>query len=494
MLNHFINTTDQYLDKFPKSERKKIGQFFTSKNTAIFMADMFKEENLNKDISILDPGAGTGILSASLIDKLQNLDLNSIHLVMYEDDENIFPVLESNCNYLIESSKVPLTIDLVNKNFILDNEFGNSLFKSNNNFDLIISNPPYKKIPKKAPESQKMLDVVYGAPNLYFLFMAMALYLLKENGEMVFIVPRSWTSGNYFKKFRQYLLKNGEISNIHLFINRNNLFKQDPILQETIIVKVSKTQGKHDFINISSSNDFMFDNLERFKLYYDFAVSNDENSFIFLPTNQNEVNILNKLNKFKYILTDIGIKLRTGLTVGFRNKELLLDYNSPKSVPIFYPCHFNNGLINFPVETDKKQYLLENKISLLQKNKDYLFLKRFTSKEEKRRLQPAIYLHDEFSEFNYISTDNKINFFDTIEPNDNLSIPEIYGLFVLFNSTLYDKYYRILNGSTQVNATEINSMPVPDRDSLKQLGNKLINSNILTTDICDKILGELINE
>ena len=491
MLNHVVNITDQYLEKFPKPERKNIGQFFTSKNTAVFMADMFNE-NINKDLTILDPGAGTGILSAALIERLQSFDLNSIHLVMYENDENILPALESNCRYLIKSSKIPLTIDLVKKNFILDNEFENSLLNSNTKFDLIISNPPYKKIPKKAPESQKMLNVVYGAPNLYFLFMAMSLHLLKEDGEMVFIIPRSWTSGNYFKTFRKYLLSHGEIKNIHLFINRNNLFKQDAILQETIIVKVSKSHNNPEFINVSSSNDFMFDDLKRFKLPYKLAVSGDANSFIFLPTNQSEVNVLTLLNKFEYNLTDLGIKLKTGLTVGFRNKELLSDYQCPQSVPIFYPCHFNEGLVKFPVETDKKQFILKDKTSLLHDNKNFLFLKRFTSKEEERRLQPAIYLHNSFSEFNYISTDNKINFIDTINKNDYLTLPEIYGLFALFNSTIYDMYYRILDGSTQVNASEINSMPVPDRNSLKQLGNKIIQSSNLTTPYCDKILGELI--
>ena len=63
----------------------------------------------------------------------------------------------------------------------------------------------------------------------------------------------------------------------------------------------------------------------------------------------------------------------------------------------------------------------------------------------------------------------------------------------LHYSTLYDKYYRILDGSTQVNAGEINSIPVPGRSSLKQLGDKIINSNDFTTDNCDKLLGELIH-
>lgn len=276
------------------------------------MVNMFKED-ITKDLTILDPDDGTGILSAALIERLQSLDLNSIHLVLYENDKNIIPTLETNCKYLINSSKIPLTINLVKKNFILENEFENSLFDSNHKFDLIISNPPYRKIPKKAPESQKMLNVVYGSPNLYFLFMAMSLYHLKENGEMIFIIPRSWTSGNYFKIFWKYLITNGEINNIHLFINRNNLFKQDCILQETIIIKLSKTHNNPKFINVSSSNNFMFNDLKQFKLPYELSISKDENSFISLPTNQNEVNVLTLLNKFEYALTDLGIKLKTGL-------------------------------------------------------------------------------------------------------------------------------------------------------------------------------------
>ena len=223
MLNHIMDVTDNFLEKINKTERKKIGQFFTSKTTAIFMANLFNNP-LKKDLNILDPGAGSGILSASAIEYLQKFNLNSIDLTIYENDENILPLLKSNCKYLVKKSKIPLKINIYERNFILDNSFDENIDKS---FDLIISNPPFKKISKNDLESQNMLDIVYGSPNLYFLFMAMSLNLLKENGEMVFIVPRSWTSGSYFKKFRKYLLDNGKIDNIHLFLSRNNLFNKD---------------------------------------------------------------------------------------------------------------------------------------------------------------------------------------------------------------------------------------------------------------------------
>ena len=74
-------------------------------------------------------------------------------------------------------------------------------------FDLIIGNPPYKKISKDAPEALAMPEVCHGAPNLYFLFAAMGIFNLKENGQMVYITPRSWTSGAYFESFRKYLIR-----------------------------------------------------------------------------------------------------------------------------------------------------------------------------------------------------------------------------------------------------------------------------------------------
>ena len=67
-------------------------------------------------------------------------------------------------------------------------------------------------------------------------------------------------------------------------------------------------------------------------------------------------------------------------------------------------------------------------------------------------------------EYSQISTQNKINFIDGMR---DLSECVVYGLYVLFNSTLYDCYYRILNGSTQVNSTEVNSMPVPSMDKMR---------------------------
>lgn len=89
-------------------------------------------------------------------------------------------------------------------------------------FDLVVGNPPYMKMAKDSSEARAMPDVCYGAPNLYFLFATMGLFNLIHNGELVYIIPRSWTSGAYFKRFRQKFLSEGAILHIHLFVSRDS--------------------------------------------------------------------------------------------------------------------------------------------------------------------------------------------------------------------------------------------------------------------------------
>lgn len=68
----------------------------------------------------------------------------------------------------------------------------------------------------------------------------------------------------------------------------------------------------------------------------------------------------------------------------------------------------------------------------------------------------------------------------------------VYGLYVLFNSTLYDRYYRILNGTTQVSSIEVNSMPVPPISIIETMGKELIRFDNMSTQACDEILENYI--
>lgn len=467
----------------PKSKRKQYGQFFTNVTTAQFMAGMFNFDLSKPELNILDAGAGSGILSAAVIEKLiESGYKGKISLTCYETDERVLPLLKQNLDLL--KSAYAISYEIIQDNYITSQSFeSDTLFATDNNsYDYIIGNPPYLKISKDAAEAKAMPLVCHGAPNLYFLFWAMGIHNLIENGELVYIIPRSWTSGAYFKQFRKYLFDNCVITDIHLFESRNKVFDGESVLQETIIVKVQKTTQKPENINITSSSTSAFDDVEKFAAPYNTIVA--PNQFVYLATNEKDVEVLNQVNHFDKTLPDINMKMQTGIIVDFRTREVLRDELEDNSYPLFYSQHIKDGRVIWPlgkegevIKTDKKGYL--------QENSDFLMVKRFTAKEEKRRLQCGIYLKNKYSQFPYISTQNKINFIKCDSPCVT------YGLYVLLNSTLYDNYYRILNGSTQVNSTEINLMPVPQRQIIEEMGRELMHKE-LTVENCNKILNKWI--
>lgn len=483
MLSAVIHNTDCFISAVPKSKRKKYGQFFTNMTTAKFMAALFDFDLSKPKLRILDAGAGSGILSVAVIDRLVHDGYKGeIHLTCYEIDKQVLSLLETNLDLV--KSKYGVYYEIIEANYITCQTFENGYFLDDGNsvYDYIIGNPPYLKISKDANEAKMMSSICYGAPNLYFLFWAMGIHNLKQDAELVYIVPRSWTSGAYFKQFRQYLFANCVITDMHLFESRDKVFDGESVLQETIIIKVKKTTEKPDYINITSSSTSTFDDVVKFSAPYGTIVA--QNQFVYLATNEKDVKVLKQVNNFDTTLPDINMPMQTGIIVDFRTREVLRNQLEDDSYPLFYSQHIKDGRVIWPlgkegevIKTDRKGYL--------QENSDFLMVKRFTSKEEERRLQCGIYLKKKYSQFPYISTQNKINFIKCDSPCVT------YGLYVLLNSTLYDNYYRILNGSTQVNSTEINQMPIPKRQIIEEMGRELMHKELSVVN-CNKILNKWI--
>lgn len=486
MLDYVISKTQEYLDGMPKTKRKKIGQFFTSRETARFMAGLFsvpKKEHLD----ILDPGTGSAILTAALMERLQQeSSVKSVSLICYETEPAILDLLKDNLEYIKSIVRFDLDYTIITDNYITSQQLPLAFA------DFVIGNPPYLKVNRLAEEAQAMSHVVYGAPNLYFLFASRSIENLRDKGELVYIIPRSWTSGAYFKAFRNFLFKKTTIEHIHLFISRDKVFEQEAVLQETMIIKLKKEIGTANEIVISSTetnNDF--NNIQEITVPKKLVIGNDDNQYVYLVTNKEEVNVLKRLSVFHNTLPSLDMKMKTGLTVDFREREHLMDEPANDNVPMFFAQHLKDGRITFPIGKHG-EYIDTRKSGLLQDNINYLFVKRFTSKEESRRLQSSIYLQDDFPTYKQISTQNKLNFIT--RNKKSLTKQMVYGLYCLFNSTLYDKYYRILNGSTQVNSTEVNTMPMPTLDGIVYLGQRLMVSNDLTEKTCDRILEEYLDD
>lgn len=431
IIDYVIESTNKYIEQMPKEIRKKNGQFFTSKETALFMASLFDLSLFSKEISILDPGAGSGILTAALIQRIIDTDkIKTIKITCYETDGDILELLNKNLLWIRDNSPLKIEYKIVKDNYITSQtlEYNNMLSACTEpeKYDVIIGNPPYLKIGKTANEALSMPDICYGSPNLYFLFMEMASFNLVDNGELVFIVPRSWTSGAYFKKFREKFLSEVTLKHIHLFVSRDKVFDKETVLQEIIIIRAKKETNRVENITITTANNnFDFDSKTVFEAPYDMVVSG-EHKYIFLITDKEEADTIKKVNEWKDTLPTLGLKMKTGLTVDFRNREALRDDAEEKAVPLFYSQHIKAGKVIFPVGKDNEYILTEQK-GLLQDNTNYLFVKRFTAKEEKRRLQCGVYLAKKYPKYKAISTQNKINFITGLQ---GLSDCLVYGLYV----------------------------------------------------------------
>lgn len=495
MLDHVVNQTMNFLENMPKSKRKKKGQFFTSVETARFMADMFDLDNCKGRISVLDPGAGTGILSVAFLERLMSLssDIN-VSLTCYETDPEVLPVLKSNLEYAKSEYPDQIEYRVLEEDYILSqsNDFDENLLANEDplKYDYVIANPPYLRVMRDHPAAMSMPKVVHGAPNLYFLFAAMSLFNLKKEAEMVYIIPRSWTSGAYFKAFREYLLTEGKIEQIHLFVSRDKVFNAEEVLQETMIIKVRRSNRKPEDVLITSSNSCNdFADITRLMVPYN-AVVSGEDLYVYLPTSDEEIEVIKKINTYHTTLPDEGLKMKTGIVVDFRQWDELRKEPGDHILPLFYSQHIRDGRVNHQPSGKEYDWIIDEKPGLIQKNKNYVFIKRFTAKEERRRLQCGVYSPADFKEYKFIGTQNKINFVDRVDGSE-MDAQTTYGVYALLNSTLFDMYYRILNGSTQVNSTEINNIPVPPANMIKKIGERVLVTADLSTDNCDRIITEV---
>lgn len=158
MLEEIIKNTVKYKSSSTGNEQKAKGQFFTGIKTAEFMAGLYTPNTRN--IKVLDPGAGNGLLAAALVEKLIYANrCDSLEITFIENDPKIIPTLKKTANIIKRHCKdrVRCKISIIQENFILAD--------IKNTFDVVICNPPYMKIRKDSPESRAMKDFVYGQPN-----------------------------------------------------------------------------------------------------------------------------------------------------------------------------------------------------------------------------------------------------------------------------------------------------------------------------------------
>ena len=474
-----VRNTRKLVREKAASDNVRLGRFFTKRETAALLAQSFRFEERKNELSVLDAGAGTGILSAAILEAIcRGRAALSVRLVCYENDFTYLPMLKNNLERLRRRCRrewgVKVIYEVREENFLLHNDEKES-------FDCILLNPPRELVSKDSPEALSAKDLLSTPTvDLAYLFVASALMRLADDGQMAMLLPTAFASGVSLSRLRIALFSESRVTAMHLFTSEKGLKKN-------FLLSVRKTDEPGEAIAITTSpDDGSPDAISTLpRLRYDFIVRQDAS--LLLLSDVADLRVLEAIGRFPCRFSSFGLKMKTGLTLPSRYPELLRNAPARGVVPLIHPRSLEDGRVVFPIPKMEGQYIAPSIPSLIQPNRNMILIKRFPAKSDKRRLVCAPYMASQAPGYRFISTHNKLNYLDTT--GEEMDAPFLVGLYAVLSTTLYDRYVRLISRSEQINATEFSELPLPDAANLRAIGNRLIAVRRFEPAVCDVVFA-----
>lgn len=373
------------------------------------------------------------------------------------------------------------------KDFDFDIYFS-EVFHANNGFDIIIGNPPYV-FTRKSDFSQTFKSLVKqyypflfniksnsranqsGKINLYSLFLAKGLILLKSKGILSYIIPNNILRTTTYDNIRKYILNN---TNINIIVDLGSgIF--DEVTASTIILILQKesdlTIRTHNLLkvlyNLYSLEFRFFDKKEINQTRFTTNTSYSFNIFV----DEQKEKIFSKINSLSKNLGSFCVDIIEGIVA---SKALIKETPVHNSFPLIEGKCIKPFFI-----LPYRKYLIWNKSKIHRTRPDYLW--SASSKILIQRISGGTHPL-------VAALDN--NFHKTFASVNNLLLkPEYNNLYVFFtallNSNIINWYYAnnySNNSSLTVNIskTYLEQLPV------------LIPSGTIVKDI-EKLVSKLNN-
>jgi len=461
------------------NKKIKFAQYFTPLSVAKIMVEMVDVDR--KNYTILDPGAGEGILSTLLVEHMiqRFTGVTQIDITAIEIDPNLIQTLNSNLARIkryAESNNVVVNYSIENVDFL---DYGSTNLSSDLTllgqlyeskvFDIIITNPPYRKIQIGSSQRKTLSKLKIETSNIYSAFIELSHRLVSQNGQLIAITPRSFTNGTYFKTFRRNFFEKMSLDKLCIFQSRNTAFSKDKVLQENIIFSAKKDFGSNTNVQITTAINPDDPLPLSFQVEHSVLVNpSDEDKVIHIPQDEQSIKIISHLSQLSHSLEDLKLNISTGPVVDFRNRQIIKSKKNNLTIPLIYSFHFKDSLVKWPVDNPRKDQFIVNAneaFALPSVSDYYVLCKRFSSKEEKKRIVSVLF-DPQFIKSKWVAFENHLNFFHSNYKGLDEGLAK--GLTLYLNSTIVDQYFRIFNGHTQVNATDLKILKYP---SIEQLNN-----------------------
>lgn len=455
-----------------REEQRSAGQYMTPPDIARFMARRLVAGVRHWHVRVLEPAAGAGILAVAVIEALLDRPGDDkpqrIDLLLYELDARLLPGLAALCERMAAACRdagVRFDWKIEQGDFLMSDLAIAGLSVEGL---LTISNPPFLKLNKSHdPRARAHAYAVHGQPNIYALFMAATARLTGVGGKWCFITPRSWMAGSYFRAARGTMLRHLAIDSIHCFESRTEGFEEDAVLQETVIAWASGRSPVVPGTRIMLTRSQGVRDLDRaavLALPVERVVGDDEEAMLSLPRDHED-----GLRRWTATLATYGMEVSTGPVVAFRAAEVIRERPESGTVPLLWLQHVRQQQVVWPIA--KKQEHIQATAAcawMLVPNAPMVLLRRFSPKEDARRVTCAAYLGQLPGEV--IGLENHLNFI--YRPRGRLSEVEARGLAAFLASKVVDEHFRALAGSTQVNATELRKLPLPPLALIEEIGRR----------------------
>ena len=500
MLNLAVRNTGKLIREKSKSENIRLGRLFTKKDTARLMAGMLALDDKKTVYTILDPGAGTGILAAAAIEEVCKRcpSATQIFITCYENNQVFLPMLKDNLERIRKKVRhdysAKLYVTVYEENYLTDskNHYTVSLFDEvrEDKFDIILCNPPLDLIDKYSPEAEAVGKVTQLKTSAAYLFCRLAARHLEEGGQLVIILPTTASTSAGLAPFRKEMAASLALRKIHLFVGKQKNMRRAIPLKKSFILAYENGE-KGDTIDVTTSTDNGANVTALPPVPYGFIVDKADGTLT-LPKSVEDTKIVKHISDLPETLTSLGLKMSTGLVLDSRCEGMLFTEPMKGTLPLIRPSAIKGGQIRFP-QPVKRQYIAPVDTKLIQKNKNMIIIKRVPAKSDDRFVNSAVYMAAQLPNYKYISTHNKINFIDTIDKDAEISPRFAFGLFALLNSTIYDRYISIMSKSKQINSKEMKDLPLPPRHIIENIGMRLLSARQTSVTVCDQIVNPTLH-
>lgn len=464
-----------YASLITVDQRKLSAMYFTPPYLSNRMLDNAGEALFEG--KVVDPACGGAAFLAPaaqrIVHRLEGLGQSSVEIVSYLE-ANLYGA--DTDSFLCELSETFLRMILARHLLAIQRKpkfkilcgDGLSAFESEaGTFQLILSNPPYRKMARDEVLKYAAVheSIITGQPNLYALFISRSVKLAAIEGKAILLTPMSFLSGSSFSKLRAFIADKGHVRQLDLIHNKKGVFlgaEQDAVV--TVWNKTRMLAPPTLVYSLSPAEDC--------KYVGEVLLTNPERSWP-IPRKAEDAELLRLLDEDHAHLADYGYKAKTGAIVVHRDTRhrfsRVCDAQKSKCfVPLIWSRDIDQkGILSLRPSTEcpDRFISLETIKSSACISRPAIALQRVTSADQAKRLFCAPVPEDLYMKYGGVAGENHVCFLEsqTDTPNINPSL-----LSDILRTEVMDRLFRCISGATNVSVYELNQLPMPDIEILKE--------------------------